>query len=360
LHLQNAVQTANSWFLLNQASISDHHKSQAGDLSDDDCSVSDSSSVAGSYYPNGGARKFNNPHYYDGDSRSNPVDPSYQLRDNTEDHSLSDDTSSPLSIGKKFIRSDFIQSQEKTAVGTAEDPDDYCKEVRCIEMEESSKNKNSESHALRTGENEETLALSVSGDVSGQELMSTPVNGNREVSQIQNGLAYVALEQKLHNIKMTIDSIFSSYPDKPSPQAIAAGMTSARGLKLTRSWSCRANLMTGSSFPETGEQIESTPPNGLEKGFPGRPEEGLRRKFPLLTYGSNNTILSRNDSQSSSESASIDELRSQSIRTSAEEITGIHTFVAGLKEMAKLDYEKQLVDGQVRRFLFACILTFCC
>lgn len=151
--------------------------------------------MAGSYYPNGGARKFNNPHYYDGDSRSNPEDPSYQLRDNTEDHSFSDDTFSPLFSGKKFIRSDFVQSQEETAVGNAEDPDDYCKEVRCIDMEESSKNKNSESHALRTGENEETLALSVSGDgdASGQELMLTPVNGNREVSQIQNGLAYVAL-----------------------------------------------------------------------------------------------------------------------------------------------------------------------
>jgi centromeric protein E len=187
MHLQNAVQPANSWFLLNQASISDHHKSQEEDLSDDDCSVSESSSVAGSYYPNGGTRKFNNPHYYDGDSRSNPEDPSYQLRDNTEDHSLSDDTSSPPSIGNKFIRSGFIQSQEETAVGTAEDPDDYCKEVRCIEMEESRKNKKSESHALRTDENEETPALSVSGDgdASGRELMLTPLNGNREVSQIK-------------------------------------------------------------------------------------------------------------------------------------------------------------------------------
>lgn len=116
--------------------------------------------------------------------------------------------------------------------------------------------------------------------------------------------------------------------------------------------------MTGSSFPETAEQIESTPFNGFEKGFPGRPE-GLRRKFRLLTYGSNTTSLSRNNSQSSSGSASIDDLRAQSIRTFAdEEITGIHTFVAGLKEMAKLDYEKQLVDGQVRRCLVACILIF--
>lgn len=128
---------------------------------------------------------------------------------------------------------------------------------------------------------------------------------------------------------------------------------SSGSLRLTRSWSCGANFMAGLSSPEKTERIERTPPNGFEKDFPGRPE-GLQRKFPLLTYGSNATSLSRNNSQSSIGSASMDELRSQSIRTSADgEITSIQTFVTGLKEMAKLDYEKQLVDGQVRTCLFA-------
>lgn len=286
-----------------EASVNDHPKLQAEDMWDDDCSVSESSSVADANYPNGGVRKFNNPHYFDGDSRSN----SEEIRDNTEDNSFSDDTSS-LSIGKRFVRSDFSQNQGETA----EDPDDYCKEVRCIEMEESSKTKNPESCTLRTGENEQTLALSASGDgdVTGQGMMLTPVNGNREV--------------------------------------MATGMMSSRSFKLTRSWSCRANLMAGSSSPEMAEQIDSTPPNGFEKDFPGRPKS-VRRNFPSLTYGADATSLSRNDSQSSIGSASLDDLRSQSIRTSAdEEITSIHTFVTGLKEMAKLDYEKQLVDGQVQ------------
>lgn len=321
-----------------KAGISRHPKSQVEDMWDDDCSVSESSSVADPNYLNGGVRKFSNPHYCDGDSGSNLY----------EDHSLSDGTSSPLPFGKKIIRSGLSQSREETEVGTGEDPDDYCREVRCIEMEESRKNKNSESLALTNGENEGTLALSVSGDadVTGQGMISTPVNGNREVSRNQNGFIYGALEQKLHDVQMTIDSL--AHPEESSPQATGSGMTSSGSFKLIKSWSCRENLMTGSSFHEKAEQIESTPPNGFEKGFPGRPES-FQRKFPPLTYGVNNTSLSRSDSQSSIGSASMDELRSQSIRTSAdEEITSIQTFVEGLKEMAKLDYEKQLVDGQVQ------------
>ncbi|KAF5443852.1 hypothetical protein F2P56_036377 [Juglans regia] len=274
-----------------QASISDHPRSHGEDMWDDDCSVSESS-VADLGYPNVGVRKFENPHYDDGDGdgRSYP-----------EDHSLSDGTLSPLSTGKQLVRSHFSQRQADSAVGTAEDADDYCKEVRCIEMEESSKDKNSESHALRTGRNEETLALNVSrdGDGAGQEMMSTPVNANRE--------------------------------------AMEAGMMSSGRLKLTRSWSCRADLMTDS--------IESTPLNWFEREFPGRPE-GLRRKLPLLTYDANARSLSRNDSQSSIGTASIDEQQAKGAKTSADvEITSIQTFVAGLKQMAKLDYEKQLVDG---------------
>ncbi|XP_041014818.1 kinesin-like protein KIN-7E isoform X2 [Juglans microcarpa x Juglans regia] len=276
-----------------QASISDHPRSHGEDMWDDDCSVSESS-VTDLGYPNVGVRKFENPHYDDGDGDGDG-------RSYPEDHSLSDGTFSPLSTGKQLVRSHFSQGQADSAVGTAEDADDYCKEVRCIEMEESSKDKNSESHALRTGRNEETLALNVSrdGDGAGQEMMSTPVNANRE--------------------------------------AMEAGMMSSGRLKLTRSWSCRADLMTDS--------IESTPLNWFEREFPGRPE-GLRRKLPLLTYDANARSLSRNDSQSSFGTASIDEQQAKGAKTSADvEITSIQTFVAGLKQMAKLDYEKQLVDG---------------
>jgi len=48
-------------------------------------------------------------------------------------------------------------------------------------------------------------------------------------------------------------------------------------------------------------------------------------------------------------SLSVDDLRASSIRTCADEdISSIKTFVAGMKEMVKQKYEKQLVDSQVR------------
>ncbi|KAI5314012.1 PREDICTED: kinesin [Prunus dulcis] len=75
-------------------------------MSDDEYSVS--SGVVDSHYLNG-VRKFNNPHFDERDNESSPVE---------------------------------------TAGGTAEYTDDYCKEVPCIEMEESSWGKNSGSPAL--------------------------------------------------------------------------------------------------------------------------------------------------------------------------------------------------------------------
>lgn len=42
------------------------------DMWDDDCSVSESSSICGPHRPNTHIREFNNPHYNDGDSGSNP------------------------------------------------------------------------------------------------------------------------------------------------------------------------------------------------------------------------------------------------------------------------------------------------
>lgn len=307
-----------------------HPKWQEGDAWEDEASVSESSSVADHPHPNG-IRKFNNPHYDDRDSESSPAEP--HLWENNKDLYLSDGTSSTLSIGKKFVRSNSSQSQEGSAVGAAEDSDESCKEVRCIEMEESSRDKNPES----TGRNEGTLALTLSGntDVTGQGMTSTPVNGNRG-----------ALGQRVHNVQMTIDSLVGPCPEETSPWASAADFPSSRSFNLTRSWSCRANLMAGSSSPD---KVERTPPNRFEKGFPGRPE-GFGRKFPMLTFSGNTTRLSRNDSQSSLGSASMDELGGRSVKN--EDITSIQSFVAGMKEMAKFEYEKQLADGQVRLGMF--------
>ncbi|KAE8725603.1 Kinesin-like protein NACK1 [Hibiscus syriacus] len=167
-------------------------------------------------------------------------------------------------------------------------------------------------------------------DGTDHETMPTPMNGDEEANHNQHGFMSDTMELRLH-VQKTIDSLVSS--DKSSPDARLADLSSSPSLKLSRSWSCRADVMGGTSSPYANrEHFESTPPTGLEKNYPGRPQ-GYQQKFHLLDFGSSNGVLSRNNSQSS--------LGSASIKTSADEdITSIHTFVAGLKE--------QLANGQVQ------------
>ncbi|XP_038721158.1 kinesin-like protein KIN-7E isoform X2 [Tripterygium wilfordii] len=312
-------------------------KSQVGDAWEDECSMSASSGVVDSHPMNGGLRNFKKTHYDDGESESNPDEPFHHLR-NSENHTSSDGTLSPMSYGENLVRSNLRQSLEDTA----EDPNDYCKEVKCIELEESSRQNNCESLTLNT-ENEGTSTLEDYGDGEAtEEITSTQVNGNRGVNGMPNGFVYGALEQRLCHVQNTVDSLGSPYPDEPPP--MAADMSSSRSLKLTRSWSCRADLTSDSSspWPEKAEQIVNTPPTGMEINFTGRPER-LRWKIPPSKYDTNISTLSRNDSQSSLGSASSDV---QSIKTSAgEDVTTIHAFVEGLNK-AKHQYEKQLTDGQ--------------
>ncbi|XP_057966111.1 kinesin-like protein KIN-7F [Malania oleifera] len=323
--------------------ISSQSTWQAGYTCEDECSVSESSDVADSSCLDVGVGKFNTTQYSDEVASDMPEGQNQQYPEITEEHSLSDDNSS-------MPQSDRFQVQD-IAPRTGEDPDDLYKDVQCIEMEESSEGKNFESLALLTGESEGVPALTVSGnrDVAEQGMISTPLKGDIEVSQVQADFTYGSMEQKIHDVQKAIDSLVSPYADKSSPQALARDMSSCRSLKLTRSWSCGANIMTLSSSPcsDKAQRNVKTPANGFERDFPGRPE-GMQRKFPSLKYDTSFSRLSRNDSQSSAESAFMDGLKVQDTKNSADEdITSVHTFVAGLKEMAELQYKKQFVEGQV-------------
>ncbi|CAL0334179.1 unnamed protein product [Lupinus luteus] len=213
---------------------------------------------------------------------------------------------------------------------------DHWKEVRCVELEESSRGNLEDLD--QSGSDNRDLALPICGEInrSSQEI-STGSNEDSGESQVQVNSTYGVLEERLHDIQTTIGSLVHSYPHEQSPQALSGNISNFRNSKLTRSWSCTEYHMTDSP--------ERTPANGFEKGFLGRPD-GLRRKLPLLSYGSS-TRLSRNVSPSSTGSPSADDFSANSMRTSAnEDITSIQTFVAGMKEMVKLEYKKQLVDGQ--------------
>lgn len=292
------------------------------DIWEDDCSVSESSSICGPHHPNT-HREFNNPHYIDGDSGSNPEGRSLHIY--------------ACCVNNLIIKIIFFGGTASDSViihllanfACTEDTEDYCKEVRCVDIGE--------------------LTSPISGVESGTDQeISSHLSEDTGDSQIQENSTL--LERRLHDVQSTIDSLICPSPDEQSPLVMSENLSNYRNRKLTRSWSCTEYHMTGS--PESVGVIQRTPANGYDKGFPGRPD-GLRRKFPQLNYDGSIKLL-RNGSQSSMGSLSVDDLRASSIRTSADEdIASIQTFVTGMKEMVKQEYEKQLFDGQVRIIRFS-------
>ncbi|XP_052202070.1 kinesin-like protein KIN-7E isoform X2 [Diospyros lotus] len=268
-----------------------------------------------------------------------------ELSFNDKGHSLSNGSLSMLSGTGKFVRTGAFHCIEEFTEGAGEDSDDTCKEVQCIEMDESSKDRVSESLALSAVHSEGTLPLMAPRftNLTDEEIESNPP---REVSHIQDNLAHGTLEQRIQDVQKTINSHVIPCPDDPSPWSSVAGMPSSRNQQLNRSWSCRATFMAGSSSPyfEKVEGSQNTPPNGFEKSFPGRPE-GLPFMLPRVNYGA--AKLSRNDSLSSIGSAFVEELKAQKNKNSNDDdIPTIDTFVAGMKEMARVEYEKQLATCQ--------------
>lgn len=221
------------------------------------------------------------------------------------------------------------QLDETAATNAKDGHDEYCKDVRCIEMEEST-----EENAVESG---------VNGDALSQNAISPELNENREGIHAGNISNYGALEQRLNDVQRTIDSL-TTHPNEPSPESTASENTSNfRNFKLSRSRSCKDNALNGLSSLgfEEAENREATPLSEFEKGFSGRPE-GVRRFLPL-NYNEGIPRLSRNDSQSSIGTTSI----APSIGPNGDEnITSVQTFVAEMKEMASA-YEKQLA-GKVR------------
>ncbi|KAL1126264.1 hypothetical protein V6Z11_A13G100800 [Gossypium hirsutum] len=215
---------------------------QEGDAWEDDYSASESSCLADSNRLDVHVGKFNSIHCSDTESGSNIEQPYHQPLNNHEDHSMSVSG----------------QSLDETLGETADDPDEYCKEVQCIETEEPARDYNSDSRGLPNGESEGTLALTVYGDGDGtdQEAMSTSMNGDREANHIQNGIAVDSLEQRLHHVQNTTDSLVS--PDKSSPYPQLADLSSSRSLNLSRSLSCRADVMRGFKKQLANGQIQST------------------------------------------------------------------------------------------------------
>ncbi|KAL3843405.1 hypothetical protein ACJIZ3_000808 [Penstemon smallii] len=239
------------------------------------------------------------------------------LSGNSEENYSVDDISHPS------------QGTQEHSITNGQNSDDICKEVRCIEIDE---------FGQSTRDNIETNTTLSESCNSHSVSLPGLVNG------AENGHSHHVMGQKIQDFQKTIDSLIRPYPDESSPSAPSTSMTNSGAFKLTKSQSCRA---TGSPDFDIAEQCESTPPTVLEQNFTGRPEGGFFRKhwkLPPLIYGANNAVLSRNGSQSSNCSSSMDEVKSQNYTHGDEDIPTLGSFVAGLKEMAKMQYEGRAND----------------
>ncbi|KAI3441264.1 Kinesin-like protein [Psidium guajava] len=281
--------------------IGNGHQSngKTDDTWEDDCSLSEG--ITCSHSLDSSVRKMNGTIYHNKMNGNNSEQRSSSLWENSEECSEAENTCSPPSVGQGY--------------------DDYCKDVQCVDMEGEN---DVEARSSPLGESAvSALRRAEDHNGTGQTSSSTAFSENGEWSHIQN----------LSNCTPHGDTF---------PQAPAADISSSTNLKPSRSLSCRANLVTGSSSPSFEEaDINATPPNDFERIFPGRPE-ALQRKFLPLNYNNGIARLSRNNSQSSLESGSV----AQSVSAAADEdIPSVHTFVSGLKEMASA-YENQVADEQ--------------
>lgn len=123
--------------------------------------------------------------------------------------------------------------------------------------------------------------------------------------------------------------------DEQEVQSQMSNVTGFNNNKLTKSRSYRASVVTSSSPPE----FENTPPNDFETGFPGRAEGRKLWDIPAAEYGgAASGGLLRSDSQSSLGSTMLEDAKNKA--SGEEDIPSVDTFVAGLKKMAKLQFDQ--------------------
>ncbi|KAL4572957.1 hypothetical protein LXL04_019746 [Taraxacum kok-saghyz] len=234
--------------------------------------------------------------------------------DGREGNTFENEYSASESSSVKLSRT--IPPQQNT--NSPSPSNDICKEVRCVETDDDSTNNPIPSESPQTE--------------------SESVSGPTQRPQFHNRVNIGALEQNFQDLQNTINSLVTPPESSYEEQEVQSSMSNSTSFRLTKSRSCRANLMTSSSSPP---EFKNTPPNDFEKGFPGRPERKLWELPPPEYGGAASGGLLRSDSQSSLGSTLLDDASVRKDKNNGEEdIPSVDTFVAGLKKMAKLQYDQ--------------------
>lgn len=205
------------------------------------------------------------------------------------------------------------------------DSDDLCKEVRCIETNEREENECLESSAVGSNSLQDSnIGSSMHGN-------NDP---NPSVNSRQNDASPITLEQHLENVKKPFSNLamdLGSSTHKSSSTKV-----------IGRSRSCRS--LMGSTLFEDLEKEDCTPPSRSFMDYPGRPE-GLQRRISGLNYDAESETLSRAGSMLSEITTARGGLKeNSSVAGDTEFVAGIGEFVAELKEMAQVQYQKQRGD----------------
>lgn len=275
---------------------------------------------------------------------------SEQSIENPEDHFLFDGPSPRFTtISPKFVCPDPYKGWEGITHGGRDDFEELCKDVQCIELEESVTGSTEISNTLTCEGRLDMLPPTMTDSVitTDQTSLFNPQNDDEYLSEGQSEYTDGAVEQKFQDVQKTIDCVNNPLPDRPIYSQGAEDISDSRS--LSRSSSGSAKLMNGSFSPsfQKAETNESTPPSGFEKEFPGRPQD-IPRSFSTRNCNTKSSYISRQNSLTSAHSDVTDELKAHNTKNSAQDdVTSIHTFVAGLKETTKLQSEKPLVENQV-------------
>jgi centromeric protein E len=211
-----------------------------------------------------------------------------------------------------------------------EDSDDVCKEVRCIETNET--------------EGNDGLDSSVIGSNSLQDSnVGSSMHGNNDSRH--HDVSPVTLEQHLETVRKPFANLVEDLGSSTRNPSSSKG--------IGRSKSCRS--LIGSTMFEGLEKDDCTPPSRRFMDFPGRPE-GCQIRGSALNFDAESETLSRAGSMLSEITTTRGAPKANSSIAGDTEFTGIGEFVAELKEMAQ--HHKQL-SGQVWNF-FPNVFFFSC
>ncbi|XVF73853.1 hypothetical protein PTKIN_Ptkin13bG0014900 [Pterospermum kingtungense] len=264
-------------------------------------------------------------------------------------------------ITPKFVGPDPCKGWEEIAQKMNEEFEDNCKEVRCIEIEDSRIKMNEKAEVLslslesnegksdmegkltmkenviketeadnstasegEEGKGASTLEQSsikkLELDGSSNDLEENQAKLDMTITMKENGVSspkkdlqsshvytdetYKALKQKIEQLQKTVKFLVSVHHLEQSPCLSDASSSSS---SMSRSRSCRAVVTTLPSSPhfEKAEQNESTPPStGFGKDLIDRPKD-LYQKLSGLKYEKRNGNMSRRNSQTSLSSSGV-------------------------------------------------------